>query len=152
PSRSLSTRTAWPCTYWPRPGRRSRRRPACRQKPQAPPVPPARTPPAACHPSQSLHTVEKCDGNGCESPRISYENANGQPQKSAKGGRIYGALSKLVAGPAALRISWCGTRRRGRPTPPAPPRGRSVLRILGSPKRLCEGWTRREMLRAGGLG
>jgi hypothetical protein len=27
-----------------------------------------------------------------------------------------------------------------------------VLRILGSPKRLCEGWTRREMLRAGGLG
>jgi hypothetical protein len=27
-----------------------------------------------------------------------------------------------------------------------------VLRILGSPKRLCEGWNRREMLRAGGLG
>ena len=25
-----------------------------------------------------------------------------------------------------------------------------MLRILGSPKRLCEGWTRREMLRAGG--
>ncbi len=27
-----------------------------------------------------------------------------------------------------------------------------MLRILGSPKRLCSGWTRREMLRAGGLG
>jgi hypothetical protein len=27
-----------------------------------------------------------------------------------------------------------------------------MLRILGSPKHLCEGWTRREMLRAGGLG
>ncbi len=27
-----------------------------------------------------------------------------------------------------------------------------MLRILGSPKRLCDGWTRREMLRAGGLG
>src|SRR5579871_2004195 len=26
-----------------------------------------------------------------------------------------------------------------------------MLRILGSPKRLCSGWTRREMLRAGGL-
>jgi hypothetical protein len=26
-----------------------------------------------------------------------------------------------------------------------------MLRILGSPKRLCNGWTRREMLRAGGL-
>src|SRR5262245_34158280 len=27
-----------------------------------------------------------------------------------------------------------------------------MLRILGSPKRLCSGWTRREMLQAGGLG
>ncbi|MCO6459480.1 MAG: DUF1501 domain-containing protein [Pirellulaceae bacterium] len=27
-----------------------------------------------------------------------------------------------------------------------------MLRILGSPKRLCGGWTRREMLRVGGLG
>ena len=27
-----------------------------------------------------------------------------------------------------------------------------MLRILGSPKKLCTGWTRREMLRAGGLG
>jgi hypothetical protein len=27
-----------------------------------------------------------------------------------------------------------------------------MLRILGSPRRLCDGWTRREMLRAGGLG
>ncbi len=27
-----------------------------------------------------------------------------------------------------------------------------MLRILGSPQRLCDGWTRREMLRAGGLG
>ena len=27
-----------------------------------------------------------------------------------------------------------------------------MLRILGSPKSLCSGWTRREMLRAGGLG
>jgi hypothetical protein len=27
-----------------------------------------------------------------------------------------------------------------------------MLRILGSAKRLCDGWTRREMLRAGGLG
>ncbi len=27
-----------------------------------------------------------------------------------------------------------------------------MLRILGSPRRLCSGWTRREMLRAGGLG
>jgi hypothetical protein len=27
-----------------------------------------------------------------------------------------------------------------------------MLRILGSPKQLCSGWTRREMLRAGGLG
>jgi Protein of unknown function (DUF1501) len=27
-----------------------------------------------------------------------------------------------------------------------------MLRILGSPQRLCNGWTRREMLRAGGLG
>jgi hypothetical protein len=26
-----------------------------------------------------------------------------------------------------------------------------MLRILGSPKRLCDGWTRREMIRAGGL-
>jgi hypothetical protein len=26
-----------------------------------------------------------------------------------------------------------------------------MLRILGSPRRLCDGWTRREMLRAGGL-
>src|SRR5262249_5641326 len=26
-----------------------------------------------------------------------------------------------------------------------------MLRILGSPKRLCEGWTRREVLVAGGL-
>ena len=27
-----------------------------------------------------------------------------------------------------------------------------MLRILGSPKKLCDGWTRREMLWAGGLG
>jgi hypothetical protein len=27
-----------------------------------------------------------------------------------------------------------------------------MLRVLGSPQRLCDGWTRREMLRAGGLG
>src|SRR5207249_743496 len=27
-----------------------------------------------------------------------------------------------------------------------------MLRILGSPKKLCNGWTRREMLWAGGLG
>jgi hypothetical protein len=27
-----------------------------------------------------------------------------------------------------------------------------MLRILGSPQKLCDGWTRREMLRAGGLG
>src|SRR5262249_42116260 len=27
-----------------------------------------------------------------------------------------------------------------------------MLRILGSPKKLCNGWTRREMLVAGGLG
>ncbi len=27
-----------------------------------------------------------------------------------------------------------------------------MLRVLGSPKRVCGGWTRREMLRAGGLG
>jgi hypothetical protein len=27
-----------------------------------------------------------------------------------------------------------------------------MLRILGSPRKLCDGWTRREMLRAGGLG
>jgi hypothetical protein len=27
-----------------------------------------------------------------------------------------------------------------------------LLRILGSPQKLCDGWTRREMLRAGGLG
>src|SRR6266853_661815 len=27
-----------------------------------------------------------------------------------------------------------------------------MLRILGSPKKLCGGWTRREMLWAGGLG
>ena len=26
-----------------------------------------------------------------------------------------------------------------------------MLRILGSPTKLCDGWTRREMLRAGGL-
>ncbi len=26
-----------------------------------------------------------------------------------------------------------------------------MLRILGSARRLCDGWTRREMLRAGGL-
>src|SRR4029077_6920371 len=31
-------------------------------------------------------------------------------------------------------------------------RGRSImLRILGSPKTLCSGWTRREMLQAGAL-
>src|SRR5262245_324199 len=27
-----------------------------------------------------------------------------------------------------------------------------MLRILGSPQKLCDGWSRREMLRAGGLG
>ena len=27
----------------------------------------------------------------------------------------------------------------------------AMLRILGSPTKLCDGWTRREMLRAGGL-
>src|SRR5688500_4407168 len=27
-----------------------------------------------------------------------------------------------------------------------------MLRILGSPKKLCSGWTRRELLQAGGLG
>src|SRR5947208_16815931 len=27
-----------------------------------------------------------------------------------------------------------------------------MLRILGSPKQLCDGWNRREVLRAGGLG
>lgn len=27
-----------------------------------------------------------------------------------------------------------------------------MLKVLGSPQRLCDGWTRREMLRAGGLG
>jgi hypothetical protein len=27
-----------------------------------------------------------------------------------------------------------------------------MLRVLGSPRKLCDGWTRREMLRAGGLG
>ena len=27
-----------------------------------------------------------------------------------------------------------------------------MLRILGSPKRVCGGWTRREMLQAGALG
>src|SRR5205823_2277964 len=32
------------------------------------------------------------------------------------------------------------------------PEGGPMLRILGSPRRLCDGWTRREMLRAGGLG
>src|SRR5690242_1487572 len=31
-------------------------------------------------------------------------------------------------------------------------RDRLMLRILGSAKHLCSGWTRREMLRAGGLG
>src|SRR5262245_51905078 len=31
------------------------------------------------------------------------------------------------------------------------PRGLVMLRILGSPKKLCSGWTRREMLQAGAL-
>src|SRR5690349_1847540 len=41
------------------------------------------------------------------------------------------------------------------PPPPREPAWRrppSMLRILGSPKRLCDGWTRRDMLWAGGLG
>lgn len=32
-----------------------------------------------------------------------------------------------------------------------PPKGEGMLRILSSPKRLCAGWTRRDMLQAGGL-
>src|SRR2546422_917280 len=36
------------------------------------------------------------------------------------------------------------------PAPPATDR-HAMLRILGSPTKLCDGWTRREMLRAGGL-
>src|SRR5438552_3226473 len=53
-------------------------------------------------------------------------------------------LSVCSADPFADRMRLSGlVRRHGI---------RLMLRILGSPKKLCNGWTRREMLRAGGLG
>src|SRR5437660_136673 len=46
----------------------------------------------------------------------------------------------------------CRIARDGAGLPARPPEMDAMLRILGSPKKLCNGWTRREMLRAGGLG
>ena len=61
-------------------------------------------------------------------------------------GRTADAFALL--GPGGLR----GSSIMGRPPMIFRSRNPTLLRILGSPKRTCDGWTRREMLLAGGLG
>src|SRR5690349_13053958 len=52
------------------------------------------------------------------------------------------------------RIAWLGLRRRSAYSQSSPahvPLEPAMLRILGSARQLCDGFTRRELLRAGGL-